>query len=143
MSLQRNNSVLRDDWLPDWLRAGISVPAPRQDEAVEALGPRGEGAPDPSVAQPEGTVIQPASGQIDGSGECVHVQSAEGIPLDALGLHPPAAHGPIYAGSGFIPIEPEGEFPLDDLTGPGGVEIQPADGTTDVNVDPERDRSVK
>jgi hypothetical protein len=142
--------VLRDDWLPDWLRAGISVPAPRQDEAVEALGPRGEGAPDPSVAQPEGrTVIQPASGQTDGSGECVHVRSAEGVPLDTLGhngvaiQHPPAAHGPIYAGGGFIPMEPAGEFPLDDLTGPGGVEIQPPDGTTDVNVDPERDRSVR
>jgi hypothetical protein len=148
MSVQRNPSVLRDDWMPDWLRGANPVPAPRQDEAVEAL----DAPPDPSMSQLRGEgrpVTQPSRAELDGSGDCVHVQSAEGAPLGSPGRGgvgiqpPPPAHG-MYPDDGFIPIEPAAGYRLDDLTGQGDVEIQPPeDGDNNTTVDPERDRSVK
>jgi hypothetical protein len=143
MSVQNRNSV-PPDWLPDWLRSGTPVPAaPRQDEAGEALGPRGEEAlPDPSVAQhPAGRTGQ----VVAGFGECEHVDSTEGAPPGPGGVAvrpPPAAHGGVQSDGGDGSIAMEG-FPLDDLTGEGGVGVQPANGRIVVKVDPERDRSVK
>jgi hypothetical protein len=144
MSVSQNNSVPPDDWLPDWFRAWMAVPAPREDEAAQALGPHGVVTPDPPVVQ-GAIAIQPAGAQSAVDSEyCVHVRSAEEIPLDPLdrngvAIQPPAmAHAPINDGNGFIPIEPAGEFLVHD-----GIPIQPAGGTININIDPERDRSVK